>query len=120
VGVVEVVRRVVVVMRRVEVGVGQARLLVRKTMSQPWYGQSAAQGAIRVAVGMAAGQLHGWRMVEKKAQSERGHRLLHSRFWMVRVAVGQATGAWAAARLTRLARPKMAVVNFMVIVGRMM
>lgn len=36
VGVVEVVRRVlVVVTRRVEVGVGQARLLVRKMISQP-------------------------------------------------------------------------------------
>jgi hypothetical protein len=60
-----------------------------------------------VAVGRVEGQLHGFWIVVWNVQSEKAHALLHPRFWMVRVAVGQASasGAWAR---TRLARPRRA------------
>jgi hypothetical protein len=66
-----------------------------------------------VAVGRVDGQPQGFWIVVRKLQSVRGHSLPQSRFWMVRVAVGQtASGAWARARLARPRR--VARVNFIV------
>lgn len=101
-------RRVVGRQRRVddEVVVGAAHVswAVRNSMSQPWYGHAASQGAISVAVGMAVGQPHGLRIVVVKLQSVKGHSLPHPRFWIVFVAVGQMTDSWAHARPARLRR----------------
>lgn len=49
--------------------VGHANALVRKLMSHPPYGQSASQGAMRVAVGIVAGQPQGFLIVVTKLQS---------------------------------------------------
>jgi hypothetical protein len=83
----------------------QGRALVRNSISHPWYGHSASQGAMSVAVGTVDGHPHGLRIVLRKAQSLSGHSLRHPRFWIVRVAVGHdAGGSCASARLTRLSR----------------
>ncbi len=114
--VVEVVRRIVeeVVHRRVEVVVGvdggvvgQGRNPVRKSMSHPWYGQSASQGAMSVAVGSVAGQPHGFWMVVWNVQSDIAHALWQLRFWIVRVAVGQ-TACTSACPRARPTRPRRA------------
>lgn len=85
--------------------VGQASCEVRNSMPQPWYGQSASQGSMRLAVGMAAGQPQGLRNVDVKLQSENWHSLRQFRFCNVRVAVGQLEGVCCAVA-TDTARPR--------------
>jgi hypothetical protein len=56
-----------------------------------------------VAVGKVEGQLHGFWIVVRKVQSEKGHVLPQPWFWIVRVAVGHTTSR-PCARAKRLAR----------------
>jgi len=70
---------------------------------------------MRVAVGIDAGQPHGFRIVVTKLQSPAPQSLRHPRFCIVLVAVGQtrALGPWATTRLTI---PRM-TASFMVDAG---